>query len=109
MSRFDFPTEAHAQLFLAGAIRELLEREPQASAAVVCHAPEVARGFHRLLADLAEARLSLDGEFTFRPGVDVTDVASVKGLEFDYVVVPDASARAYPEARTSRAAGSTWR
>jgi DNA helicase-2/ATP-dependent DNA helicase PcrA len=102
VSRFDFPTEAHAQLFLAGAIRELLEREPQASAAVVCHAPEVARGFHRLLADLAEARLSLDGEFTFRPGVDVTDVASVKGLEFDYVVVPDASARAYPDSDESR-------
>jgi DNA helicase IV len=96
VSRFDFPTEAHAHLFLAGAIRDLLEREPRASVAVVAHAPEVARSLHRLLADLPEARLALDGKFTFRPGVDLTDVASVKGLEFDYVVVPDASARAYP-------------
>ena len=40
--------------------------------------------------------------FTFRPGVDVTDVASVKGLEFDYVVVPDASARAYPDDEDAR-------
>jgi len=102
VSRFDFPTEAHAQLFLTEAIRDLVEREPHASLAVVCHAPEGARGLHRLLADMPEARLSLDGAFSFRPGVDVTDVASVKGLEFDYVIVPDASARAYPEADEAR-------
>jgi DNA helicase IV len=102
VSRFDFPTEAHAHLFLAGAIRDLLEREPRASLAVIAHAPEVARSIHRLLADLPEARLALDGKFTFRPGVDLTDVASVKGLEFDYVVVPDASARAYPDEEDAR-------
>jgi DNA helicase-2/ATP-dependent DNA helicase PcrA len=102
VSRFDFPTEAHAHLFLSGAVRELVEREPQASVAVVCAGPEVARGFHRLLADLPEVRLALDGTFTFRPGVDVTDVGAVKGLEFDYVVVPDASVRAYPESDEAR-------
>jgi hypothetical protein len=102
VSRFDFPTEAHAHLFLAGAVRDLVEREPDASVAVVANGPDVARTFHRLLADLPEARLALDGRFTFRPGVDVTDVASVKGLEFDYVVVPDASARAYPDTDESR-------
>ena len=64
--------------------------------------PDVARAFHRLVADLPEARLSLDGRFTFRPGVDVTDVDAVKGLEFDYVVVPDASLRAYPETDEAR-------
>ena len=46
------------------------------------------------------------GDFTFEPGVDVTDVDSVKGLEFDYVILPDATARAYPP-RTRRAAGCT--
>ncbi|ACG72110.1 superfamily I DNA and RNA helicase-like protein [Anaeromyxobacter sp. K] len=102
VSRFDFPTEAHAHLFLAGALRELVEREPGASAAVVCSGPEVARSLHRLLADMPEARLSLDGAFTFRPGVDLTDVDGVKGLEFDYVVVPDATARAYPETDEAR-------
>ncbi len=102
VSRFDFPTEAHAQLFLSGAIRELVEREPQASLAVICNSPDVARGFQRLLADMGEVRLALDGAFTFRPGVDVTDVAAVKGLEFDYVVVPDASIRAYPEGDEAR-------
>jgi DNA helicase-2/ATP-dependent DNA helicase PcrA len=102
VARFDFPGEAHAQLFLTGAIRDLLEREPEASVAVIAASAETARGLHRLLADLPEARLSLDGRFTFRPGVDVTDVASVKGLEFDYVVIPDASIRAYPDEPEAR-------
>ena len=32
----------------------------------------------------------------------MTDVASVKGLEFDYVLVPDAGARAYPDEPEAR-------
>ncbi|MFO0584578.1 MAG: ATP-binding domain-containing protein [Anaeromyxobacter sp.] len=102
VARFDFPTEAHAQLFLSGAIRDLLDREPRASIAVVTGGPDTARGFHRLLADLPEVRLALDGRFAFKPGVDVTDVDAVKGLEFDYVVVPDASAREYPDTNDAR-------
>jgi DNA helicase IV len=54
------------------------------------------------VADLPEARLVLDGDFSFRPGVDVTDVESVKGLEFDYVIVPDASADTYPATDEAR-------
>jgi len=102
VGRFDFPTEAHAHLFLAGAVRDLLEREPRASVAVVARGPEVARGVYRLVEDLPEARLVLDGDFSFRPGVDVTDVESVKGLEFDYVIVPDASAATYPATDEAR-------
>lgn len=102
VSVFGFPSDAHAHIFLAGAVRDLVEREPLASVAVIAHSPDVARAFHRLLADVPEARLSLDGRFTFGPGVDVTDVDAVKGLEFDYVVVPDASARAYPADDESR-------
>jgi len=102
VGRFDFPSEAHAHLFIAGAVRDLLEHEPHASVAVVARGPQVARGIYRLLEDLSEARLVLDGDFSFRPGVDVTDVESVKGLEFDYVVVPDASANVYPDSEEAR-------
>ncbi|HET9598696.1 MAG TPA: ATP-binding domain-containing protein [Anaeromyxobacteraceae bacterium] len=102
VGRFEFPSEAHAHLFLAGAVRDLVEREPLASVAVVARGPEAARSIHRLLADMPEARLVLDGDFSFRPGVDLTDVESVKGLEFDYVVVPDASAATYPASDESR-------
>jgi DNA helicase IV len=102
VGRFEFPAEAHAQLFLAGALRDLVEREPEASIAVIAHSQAVARSVHRLLGDLPEARLVLDGRFTFAPGIDVTDVESAKGLEWDYVVVPDASAGAYPDADEAR-------
>ena len=32
-------------------------------------------------------RLISEQDFPFQPGVDVTDVRQVKGLEFDYVVL----------------------
>jgi len=91
-----FPDEAQAHLFIGEALRELVEREPHASVAVIAHGPEQARAFHRMLADTSWARLVLEGDFSFEPGVDVTDVDNVKGLEFDYVVIPDATARVYP-------------
>jgi DNA helicase IV len=91
-----FPDEAQAYLFIGEALRDLLEREPQASIAVIASSPDQARAFHRVVSDMSWARLVLEGDFSFEPGVDVTDVDSVKGLEFDYVVIPDATARAYP-------------
>lgn len=93
---FTFPDEARAHLFLAGALRDLAEREPRASVAVIARDAEAARRFHDLVADGSGARLVLGGEFTFEPGIDVTDVDNCKGLEFDYVVVPDATEDAYP-------------
>jgi ATP-dependent DNA helicase UvrD/PcrA len=44
----------------------------------------------------------LAGDFSFEPGVDVTDVESIKGLEFDYVILPDATARAWPQTDEAR-------
>ena len=41
-------------------------------------------------------------EFGFRPGVEVTDVRQVKGLEFDYVVMLDANASSYGRDDESR-------
>ena len=36
-------------------------------------------------------------DFPFRPGVDVTDVRQVKGLEFDYVVIVECNRGEFPE------------
>lgn len=102
VGRFHAPDEASAQLFLAGAVRELLDREPRASVAVIARDEASARGIHALFADRPEARLVLHGEFSFEPGVDITDVESCKGLEFDYVVIPDATEVAYPATAESR-------
>ena len=96
VGRFAFPGEPQAHLFLAGALRELLEAEPHAAVAVVCHDAATARRFSAVVAELPSSRLVLDGRFTFEPGLDVTDVDQVKGLEFDYVVVPDAVESAWP-------------
>ena len=96
MGRFSFPGEPQAHLFLAGALRELLESEPHAAVAIICHDAGTARRLAAVLAELPASRLVLDGRFTFEPGLDVTDVDSVKGLEWDYVVVPDAVESAWP-------------
>lgn len=97
-----FPSEAQAQLFLAGALRDLTDREPNASVGVIAKDAEAARRLYKLMAELVEARLVEEGAFTFEPGIDVTNVDDVKGLEFDYVVVPDATAQAYPESDEAR-------
>jgi DNA helicase IV len=55
-----------------------------------------ARRLASVLAEIPSSRLVIDGRFTFEPGLDVTDVDSVKGLEWDYVVVPDAVEAAWP-------------
>jgi len=96
VGRFEFPSEQQAELFVADAVRDLIQREPRASLAILCHDSDTARRCYELIHELPEARLVLHGDFSFDPGIDVTDVDNAKGLEFDYVVVPDASVEAYP-------------
>jgi DNA helicase IV len=97
-----FPEEAHAHLFVVTALRDLVDREPKASIGVLAHDAEAARRFFAIAGDVPGARLVLDGAFSFEPGIDITDVDSAKGLEFDYVVVPDATADAYPPTDDAR-------
>ncbi|MDY7230149.1 ATP-binding domain-containing protein [Hyalangium rubrum] len=97
-----FPEEAQAWLFVRDALKDLLEREPRASVAVIASSPEAARAFHKVVDDMPAVRLVLEGDFSFEPGVDVTDVESIKGLEFDYVILPDATARAWPQSDETR-------
>ena len=41
-------------------------------------------------------------DFEFRAGIDVTDIAQVKGLEFDYVILVDVTAATYPDSVEAR-------
>ena len=102
VGRFPFPGEAQAWLFLAGALRELVEAEPNASCAVIAHDEATARRFAGLVEEVPRSRLVLDGSFGFEPGLDVTHVDAVKGLEWDYVVVPDATEASWPESDEGR-------
>jgi len=93
-----FPDHGAAVDLLGRAIAELTRAEPLASIAVIAPDHSTARlyhaGFERM--ELDRLRLVEDQVFAFAPGVDVVDIGQVKGLEFDYVVVVDASARAWP-------------
>src|SRR5262249_38819881 len=68
---FAFPDEARAHLFLAGALADLVSREPRASVAVIARDAASARRFHEIVADAAGARLVVAGAFSFEPGLDV--------------------------------------
>jgi len=102
VGHFAFSSSELATLFCVGELVDLVQREPDASIAVIAHDADAARRFHALLPERAQARLVLAGEFSFEAGIDVTDLDNVKGLEFDYVLVPQVNDSAYPESDEAR-------
>jgi DNA helicase II / ATP-dependent DNA helicase PcrA len=100
LSRFD--NDGHLTIALSDALSDLVAREPQASIAVICRNLENAKRLHRRLTDVPKLRIVADGDFDFRPGVDICPVKDVKGLEFDYCIIPDASDGEYPDTYENR-------
>lgn len=90
--------------FLADVLRDLMANEPMASVAVLTPSPQASDLYHAGLerAELPRLRRIRDGEFPFEAGIEVTEVAQVKGLEFDYVVVLDVDAASYPDTPAAR-------
>ena len=84
--------------FLAEALRELSIAEPRASIAVIARYAEQADLYYDGLkrGDVPYLRRITDQDFPFKPGVDVTDIRQVKGLEFDYVILVEVTESAYP-------------
>ena len=116
---FTFGHAGDAVAFLTETLRELVHSEPAASVALIARFPEQADLYFDALkrAEVPALRRVAEQDFTFRPGIDVTDVRQVKGLEFDYVVLLDVTESAYPnddEARhllhiaATRAAHQLW-
>ncbi|MCA9581237.1 MAG: ATP-binding domain-containing protein [Myxococcales bacterium] len=101
---FRFGHSGDAVGFLAEALRELVQAEPKASIAVIARYSEQAdlyfKGLQR--AEVPNLRRIAEQDFPFRPGVDVTDVRQVKGLEFDYVILVDVNRSSYGEDDESR-------
>lgn len=97
-----YPTEGHLATNLREVFSTLFEKEPLASVAVIANSAQSASRIYNYFSDLDEAKLVLDGNFTFKPGIDFTEVSQVKGLEFDYVIVPDASFNIYGDSFESR-------
>ncbi|MGB0589174.1 MAG: UvrD-helicase domain-containing protein [Myxococcota bacterium] len=78
-----------AVAWLAEALGDLMHREPTSYVALLALDLDSALQWYQAL-ELAEVPyLSYidDQSFRFRPGIEVTDIRSSKGLEFDYVVV----------------------
>jgi len=116
---FEFGHAGDAVAHLSEALRELMQTEPSASVAVIARYPEQADAYYHGLsrAEVPYLRRVADQDFSFKAGIDVTDVRQVKGLEFDYVVLVDVSDNSYPnddEARhlahigATRAAHQLW-
>lgn len=101
---FQFGDMGDAVAMLGESLRELAISEPRASVAVVARYPEQADLFYDGLkrADVPYLRRVDDQNFAFKPGVDVTDVRQVKGLEFDYVILVELTESSYPEEDETR-------
>lgn len=99
-----FPSAGAAVAFLADAIRPLFAREPRATLAILARHPEQADVYYDALkmAEIPYLRRIRAYEFAFRPGVEVTEIRQVKGLEYDYVVLVDVNASTYPPDDASR-------
>ena len=85
-------------------LRDLMQREPLSSVALIARHPEQARRYFEALsaAEVPGLRLVADQDFSFRPGIDVTDVKQTKGLEFDIVILLEANRESYPESDHAR-------
>lgn len=101
---FRFADSGEAVGFLAEALKELLDVEPRASVAVIARHPEQAELFYHGLAraETPKLRRIAQQDFPFKPGIDVTDVRQVKGLEFDYVILVEVSDTTYPDEADAR-------
>jgi DNA helicase II / ATP-dependent DNA helicase PcrA len=101
---FRFAHLGDAAGFLAEQLRTLMQTEPRASVAVIARYSEQADAVFEVLekGEVPKLRRISDQDFPFKPGVDVTDVSQVKGLEFDYVIVVEVNTDTFPERAEAR-------
>jgi DNA helicase II / ATP-dependent DNA helicase PcrA len=96
---FGFSSAGEASEFLPQALKDLMRDEPEAAVAIIARHPEQARLYYEAFqaAEVPNLRLVAAQNFSFKPGIDVTDVRQTKGLEFDIVILVDVNEESYPE------------
>lgn len=104
VQRLAFDGQGRAVAWLADTLRTLRDREPRASFAVIVRSAATVRLLARALRRGLGVRAALDGDFPPRGMVAIAAVRDVKGLEFDHVFVPDATAADYPDSPADRRA-----
>lgn len=95
-----YDTERDMLLGIGDWIRKRLAEDPQALCGIICRFAEQATALCNDLQSLGffQLRLGHGDHFDFSPGIIVTDVYQVKGLEFRNVLLVNPSARAYSKA-----------
>jgi DNA helicase-2/ATP-dependent DNA helicase PcrA len=101
---FTFASPGEAVAWLAEALKQLARDEPDANVALVARFPQQADLYYDGLsrAELPNVRRVAKQDFSWDPGVDVTDVRQTKGLEFDEVVLLETTASSYPASPQAR-------
>ena len=96
---FRFGEHGACVAFLAEELERLQRAEPNANVALLAPSAELAEVYATGLkrSELNDVRLVLDQRFAFAPGIDVVEASQVKGLEFDYVIIIECSARYWPD------------
>lgn len=96
---FRFGDHGACVAFLSEELRRLLAIEPNANVALLTPDEHTSEVYYNglLRADLPDLRLVVDQRFAFAPGIDIVEANQVKGLEFDYVIIVEVSARHYPD------------
>jgi DNA helicase-2/ATP-dependent DNA helicase PcrA len=101
---FRFTDHGACVAFLADALNELVREEPLASIALLTSSSDMSglyySGLHR--GEVPRLRRVTQQDFTFMPGIEITEVNQVKGLEFDYVILIEVSANKYADAPAAR-------
>ena len=87
---------------LVTALENLSRKEPVATTLIITRHVKQAQIMFENLKNFLRVKLVLDGEFDFTPGIEITEISQVKGLEFDYVIVSDVDEINYPNTVESR-------
>ena len=101
---FRFTDHGACVAFLADALNELPRRERLASVAVLTPSRELSNLYYRGLrnSEVPHLRQVEQHDFTFAPGVEVTEIEQVKGLEFDYVILVEVSTTNFSDTAAAR-------
>ncbi|HNX05348.1 MAG TPA: citrate/2-methylcitrate synthase, partial [Opitutales bacterium] len=92
------PNAGVAVGLLGEAVRTLMLHEPRATVAVLTRYAEQADIYYDGLqrSEVPNLRRIRSFDFGFKPGVEVTEIRQVKGLEYDYVIIADLNASTFP-------------
>jgi DNA helicase-2/ATP-dependent DNA helicase PcrA len=101
---FGFASAGESAAWLAEVLKQLARDEPGANVALVARFPQQADLYFEGLsrAEVPNVRRVAKQDFSWEPGVDVTDVRQTKGLEFDEVVLLETTAASYPVSPAAR-------